>query len=460
MNFPILAGLLIATCALSSAAELSLTDLPATDERAFWTWNRTSFPLRNRNLSGGVIRIGRTQFPTGICGHTPFSSIYVLNGLAEAFEAQIGVEANDHPNDPILPGDPPPKITFRFLADFREVLKKECSLADPPFPIRINLRGVHHFEIQAKASGGRTSHRCRTALGNPRFLTGEAQKLKSLLQKTAVRKKEKIASFPAPPAWKRICIEKIHLPEGFGAYRIRTRCFELILATESGGRILHFSQPGGKNLLAHHTAPPQEKRLIRGAYPDTASGHFLRRLPPPAILPDDPILETAPYAVEFPEEGVILLRSGKSMVHEISAEFRLRILPDSVAVTNTIRNRSSFSRKLGVWCLTRVDTDALRLIRISGKETEQVILPETLNPELELKATGVLRLTAEFRDGTRFSIRTAEQDGLKFYRSAAFTELELLGPQAQLAPGESVSLTEIWTLSATSAEETAKERKE
>ena len=459
MNFLVLSGLLTAACTLPTA-ELSLADLPATDERAFWTWDGTSFPFRNRNLSGGVIRIGRTQFPTGICGHTPFSSIYVLNGLAEEFTAQIGVEANDHPNDPILPGDPPPKVTFRFLADFREVLKKECTLDDPPFPIRISLRGVRHFEIQAQASGGRTSHRCRTALGNPRFQTEEPEKLKFLLQRKAVRKKEKTASSPVPPAWKRISIQKIHLSGGIGAYRIRARSFELILAPESGGRILHFSLPGGKNLLARHTAPPQEKRLIRGGYPDTASGHFLRRLPPPAILPDDPILETAPYAVEFPEEGVILLRSGKSMVHEITMEFRLRILPESVAITNTIRNRSSFSRKLGVWSLTRVDTNALRSIRVSGKEKEETILPASLNPELELKAAGDLRLTAEFLDGTRFSIRTAEQDGLKFYRSAAFTELELLGPQTTLAPEESVALTEIWTLSATSAEETAKERKE
>ena len=92
---------------------------------------------------------------------------------------------------------------------------------------------------------------------------------------------------------------------------------------------------------------------------------------------------------------------------------------------------------------------------VSGKEKEETILPASLNPELELKAAGDLRLTAEFLDGTRFSIRTAEQDGLKFYRSAAFTELELLGPQTTLAPEESVALTEIWTLSATSGEEPA-----
>lgn len=102
-----------------AAADLSLTEVPATDARAFWTWNGISRPLRNRNLSGGTIRIGTREFAKGLCGHTPFSNIYRLDGLADEFRAEIGVEANDHEKDPILPGDPLPKVTFRFFADFR-----------------------------------------------------------------------------------------------------------------------------------------------------------------------------------------------------------------------------------------------------------------------------------------------------------------------------------------------------
>ena len=49
-----------------SAADLSLTEVPATDARAFWTWNGISRPFRNRNLSGGTIRIGTREFPQGL----------------------------------------------------------------------------------------------------------------------------------------------------------------------------------------------------------------------------------------------------------------------------------------------------------------------------------------------------------------------------------------------------------
>ena len=85
-----------------AAADLSLTEVPATDARAFWTWNGISRPFRNRNLSGGTIRIGTREFAKGLCGHTPFSNIYRLDGLADEFRAEIGVEANDHEKDPSL----------------------------------------------------------------------------------------------------------------------------------------------------------------------------------------------------------------------------------------------------------------------------------------------------------------------------------------------------------------------
>ena len=411
------AFLLFLSAALPLAvADLSLTEVPATDARAFWTWNGISRPLRNRNLSGGTIRIGTREFAKGLCGHTPFSNIYRLDGLADEFRAEIGVEANDHEKDPILPGDPLPKVTFRFFADFREVFRRECALGESPVPVRLNLRGVRHFEIQAKASGGRTSHRCRTALGNPVFRTGDPERLIRHLNEQVFHPQGTFIPPPAPN-WKVIPIRNIRFRESGSAFKIRNRTMELIVVPERGGRILHLSPPGGENLLAQERPCPRERERIRGGYPDGTSGHFLRPLPPPSLLPDDPVLETLPYSVEFPAEGTVLLHSGKSPVHDIAAEYRIQI--------------------------------RLRVIRITdGKNGKaRTISPAMLNPEREISVSGPVRMEAEFRDGTILVLRAEKAAGVKFFRSGTFLELEFLGFRQELAPGETVSLRERWELS-------------
>ena len=91
----VLLVLSVAGGCLLSAAEVSLTELPATVSRAFWTWNGTGLPLVNRNLSGGTILIGGTRFPHGICGHTPFSNIYELNGSADSFSGLVDLSSTN-----------------------------------------------------------------------------------------------------------------------------------------------------------------------------------------------------------------------------------------------------------------------------------------------------------------------------------------------------------------------------
>lgn len=431
-----------------AAADLSLTEVPATDARAFWTWNGISRPLRNRNLSGGTIRIGTREFAKGLCGHTPFSNIYRLDGLADEFRAEIGVEANDHEKDPILPGDPLPKVTFRFFADFREVFRRECALGESPVPVRLDLRGIRHFEIQAKASGGRTSHRCRTALGNPVFRTGDPERLIRHLNEQVFHPQGTFIT-PSAPNWKEIPIRNIRFRESASAFKIRNRTMELIVVPERGGRILHLSPPGGENLLAQERPCPRERERIRGGYPDGTSGHFLRPLPPPSLLPDDPVLETLPYSVEFPAEGTVLLRSGKSPVHDIAAEYRIQIHSDFLIIDNTIRNTAPIARELGVWSLTRIDPSRLRVIRITdGKNGKaRTISPAQLNPEREISVSGPVRMEAEFRDGTILVLRAEKAAGVKFFRSGTFLELEFLGFRQVLAPGGTVSLRERWELS-------------
>lgn len=439
MKFVLLA-LGVAGGCLLSAEEVSLTELPATASRAFWTWNGTALPFSNRNLSGGTIRIGKIRYPHGICGHTPFSNIYVLNGTACSFSAEIGVEMTDHPGDPVRPGDPLPQVTFQFFADFKEIFRKRCTLGDSPFPVRLDLTGICHFEIRAKASGGRTSHRCRTAIGNPVFHTVDPQRMKQVLRKQADWRIEP-ESYPAAPEWKNIAIEKILYGNYSGAYRIRTTSYELVIVPECGGRALWLSRLNGENLFAPELPCRRRKMLIWGGFPDCASGHFLRLLPQELLLPDDPVLETAPYSVSFPENGVIVMRSQRSRVHGIRVEYHYRILPDAVEVTGLIRNESPFPRPLGVWCLTRVDTRKLCRLSASGI----VVRPESLNPEREFPFSDKVVLTAWFQGGEQLEIH-ADRGTVKFFRSPRFTELEILGEIAVSPSGGCVKLREIWLL--------------
>lgn len=436
---------LLCAALCTGGAELSLAELPATAERAFWTWDGTRFPLRGRNLSGGPIRIGRTEYAAGLCGHTPFSCVYRTDARAEAFSAEIGVEATDHARDPILPGDPPPAVTFRFFADFREVRRVRRLLGQPPEPVRIDLRGVRHFEIRAQASGGRTSHRCRTALGNPVFSTEDPDALRRALAGAAAGIGE-APIFPPAPRWRGSTPEKIRFA-GYaaGAYRFRTGQYELVLAPECAGRMLWFSRPGGPNLLAPELPVPRKEALIPGGYPDFATGRFLRILPDDQLIPGDPVLETAPFSIDFPEENLVVMRSAESRVHEVSFEYRCRLLPDGVAVTGIIRNLSSFPRSLGCWSLARADARKLRSVEIPGRAA---ILPETIPPEgYETGASAPARMTALFDTGERLTITGPEEKcAVKLYRTGRFVELELLGECVSVPPGGTVRLRERWTL--------------
>ena len=59
---------------LCGAAEVGLDTVPWTDAAYSWTPDGPRLPRINRNLSGkGAIRIGGTDFPNGICGHTGFT---------------------------------------------------------------------------------------------------------------------------------------------------------------------------------------------------------------------------------------------------------------------------------------------------------------------------------------------------------------------------------------------------
>ena len=434
-----LLSLILAGISLSGE-EIFLQDSAPSATRAFWTWNGTSLPQKNRNLSGKTIKIGTTEFPHGICGHTPFSNTYILNGLADSFSAEIGAEATDHPKDPILPNAPPPRILFQFFADFKEIANREFTLGDAPHPIRLNLHGVHHFEIRALASGGRTSHRCRPALGNPVFHTENPEALLQNLWKNSAQPFS-TPQYPEPPSLNGFNIQKTKW-NNLVAYLIHTKNYELIITPECGGRAVSFARPGGPNILAPLQPFPRMEMLLTGGYPDITTGHFQRLNLCRPLLPDDATLETAPHTIEFSNNGEIITRSRKSILHGITQEFRYKLLPDSVIVTSRIQNNSPFARELEIWYLTRVDSSQL----LSVKAGKRAIHSFNLNPEMEIPGEG--EICAEFKDGTLFRLQPQNSvEKIKLFRSMRFTELEFLGITKKISPNEWLNFSERWSIS-------------
>lgn len=464
--------LIFLLCGLLRAAEVSLTQVPSTDSRWFWTYDGYREPLANRNLSGNPISIGGRVFEEGICGHTPFSMVFNLDGAAEAFTALAGLEDEDHPKDAQWRDGGELSIFLVVRVDRVEVFRREVRFRDPPIPLEIDLRGKYQLELRAESGKGSTTHRHRVAFGNPRFRTPDPAKLRATLD--AARKSRdadlhRTPDLPPLPAWKTVRISAAD-----GLLRIDNGLCELVLAPSSGGRLLGFSRKGGSNPVA---APqPHDPRLVlqRGRAPDFGGGHFLRVLPRDGFLPGDPMLEHAAYEAEFPAEGVVVLRSAVSRVSLTASEYRFELPPgtDRLTIVNTVVNRAPFARELGVWSLTRADRKSARRIFLPGVNTPAA--PLRLSGKAELLAPKFLpdgllctsappgcegfaelvtpspgmALSLEFGAGERLhlSYEQGKAELLQLYLTGALLELEGVGETRPTPPGGRISLTEVWRI--------------
>lgn len=464
--------LIFLLCGLLRAAEVPLTGVPATDSRWFWTYDGYREPLANRNLSGNPISIGGRVFDEGICGHTPFSMVFNLDGTAEAFTSLAGLEDEDHPKDAQWRDGGELSIFLVVRVDRKEVFRREARFGAPPVPVEIDLRGKHQIELCAESGKGPSSHRHRVAFGNPRFRTPDPAKLRATLDSARKSRDADLRRTPVPPplpAWKTVRISATD-----GLLQVDNGLCELVLAPASGGRLLAFSRRGGSNPVA---APlPHDPRLVlqHGRAPDFGGGHFLRLLPRDGFLPGDPMLEHAAYEAEFPAEGVVVLRSAVSRVTLTTSEYRFELPPgtDRLTIVNTVVNRAPFARELGVWSLTRADRERARRIslpgvnspaaplRLSGKADllAPKFLPEGLSctparPGCEGFAELVapspeMALSLEFGAGERLhlSYEQRETEFLQLYLTGTLLELEGVGEIRVTPPGGRISLTEVWRI--------------
>lgn len=464
--------LIVLLCGLLRAAEVSLTQVPSTDSRWFWTYDGYREPLANRNLSGNPISVGGRVFEEGICGHTPFNMVFNLDGTAEAFTALAGLEDEDHPKDAQWRDGGELSIFIVVRVDRKEVFRREARFGAPPVPVEIDLRGKYQLELRAESGKGPSTHRHRVAFGNPRFRTPDPAKLRATLD--AARKSRdadlhRTPELPPLPARKTVRISAAD-----GLLRIDNGLCELVLAPASGGRLLGFSRKGGGNPIAAPLLHDPRLVLQHGHSPDFGGGHFLRLLPRDGFLPGDPMLEHAAYAVEFPAEGVVVLRSAVSRVGLTASEYRFELPPgtDRLTIVNTIINRAPFTRELGVWSLTRADREHARRIFLPGVNTP--VAPFRLSGNAELLAPKFLpeglsctparpgcegfaelvapspemTLSLKFGAGERLHISYGQEktEFLQLYLTGALLELEGVGKIRSTPPGGRISLTEVWQI--------------
>ena len=346
--------------------------------------------------------------------------------------------------------------------------------------MEVDLRGVGQLELRGEY--GRGFRLQRVAWGNPVFRTRTADALRSALERNR-KKHEKILAFvpqyPDAPEWKTCRIRKVAWNGFANAYRIEGKEFEALLVPEYGGRILEFRRKDGENLLKT-TVYPGAARLLRGRTPDRSGGHFMRCHPSPAFYPNDPILKHAPYTISFPADGEIVMRSSESTLFRIIYEYRLRIREDGFELENRIINRAPLRRPLGIWSITRLEPPRLKQILLPperntppGKlrfEQRGSLLELRKSPEgIALFFSGEAQkrnamaqfqawndppeIRTEGRNGGWMTIRyerpKEELNGeypIHIFVNSELTEEESHSPVRLLNPGESITLTERWSV--------------
>lgn len=439
--------------AVSLTAEdvIPLETLPPAAFRWTWTAKGMKELVRNTNLDGLPVRIAGKEYKRAITGHAPTSHIYHLDGKAIRFRAEIGM---DDASSRIQPDQTAKSSVFaEIIVDRRCVFRRELRPDEKAVPVEIDLRGKQQLELRGNYGDVFTNQNivwCNpelTVVSEPEFLR-TAERWRAITRAADSH----APVYPDAPDWKTIRISKITFGSFRNAYRIATSGQELIIVPEFGGRILHYSVPGGKNLLYHKNDPQRlTTRMIRGRAGDFAGGHFQRFDPVLYFYPSDPVLKHGCYQIEFPAEGEIVMRSAPCPVFFLQYEYRLTIMENQVRIQNILVNTAAFPQKLANWPITRVDMRRVRKLEMSDgskiendKEFQQKI---RTGYEIRKQAERVsYTLTAEDGSVFRMTFDPPGKNGLHVFFNTGFAELESHAPLKTLPPDGKNTYSEWWRL--------------
>lgn len=436
----------------------------------------TSFRI-GKNVFGNPIRIAGVEYSSGITGHSGMSLKFNVGKEAEHFSALVGIEDETSPKDPPGPAD----AAIVILVDREIVWKRRIVSGEPAVPLDIDLRGKEQMELQA-VWGKLHFPKQRIAIVQARFHTRNPDRLRTVLTAARTRRrmeKQQPGRMPDPPQWRNIQVRKEQYGGNIPAYRIRTRGQEIVLLPDFGGRIIHYSKPGGSNLLQSGNLRQYSFRQVPGKAKSLTGGHFFRPLPRTyTFLPPDLVLLHGYYDVHFGPEGVITMRSRRSSHLFLAYEYQLKIEENRIILLNRIFNTAPFVQKVGIWSITRLEPGRLKSVW-TPRERVRPLLRTIWHPLPEVRRVPVPSgycfllprvfprkssceilfdaerpdVLAEFQDGTRFRIRyqdftdSPQRDyPLHLYFSGNCMELESHRRAETLNPGESISFEEIWSM--------------
>jgi len=464
---------------LMSAAELPMEMVPWSATCYYGQGERMPLePAVNSALLGTPIRINGMVYSRGIGSWIGGSMVYQLNGLAEKFQAMIGIDDSSSSDDK----GQRQAAQMLIIVDRQVVVDKEIH-AGELLPVSLDLRKKHLLQIWFR--GVRGAPGGFIGIVKASFSTGSPDALMTQLKNAAAEYQKNISAcpqYPPAPKWEKLRIEKIAWQEFSNAYRISNGKIELIVVPEFGGRIMAFSAYGKQNYLLRNLPYNRNHQLKQACSGDFAGGHFMRFLPVHSWLPLDVMLDHGPYSIDFPQEGKVIMRSLPSTWFQLRYEYEITVDPlkPECQVIDRIVNTAPYPQTLSIWSITRMPGDVMTHLILpptdknrpesftnkeglhqyystgknfifkygaesSGEKDVSEICYFPLNNEINIQIHQKDRPALHIQYDSRYAFPDNDYFPLHFY-IAKFSEVESHGAKKTLSPGESIKFPAVWSV--------------
>ena len=278
-------------------------------------------------------------------------------------------------------------------------------------------------------------------------------------------------------------IEKVKYFDQPNCYKLSNGDVEVIATSDIGPRIIRYSFPGGKNMLAELGPGPTVKTELGDWHP--YGGHRLWHAP--EELPRSYVPDNKPVKVEQIGKNTISLTEDVESATNIEKTMMIHLDETGarVIITHTLTNRGLWPIELAPWALTIVSGGGTTIIPnepyIShddkllparpmaiwhytdfsgsrwklGKKFIRLSTDEKQDEPQKLGVADKQGWAGYLRKGELFVKTFPYVEGAKYpdfgcncetYTAGTFMEIESLGPLVNLEPGKSVSHVEHWYL--------------
>ncbi|MBV8072841.1 MAG: hypothetical protein JO270_23260 [Acidobacteriaceae bacterium] len=275
-------------------------------------------------------------------------------------------------------------------------------------------------------------------------------------------------------------IEKICYAGWPNCYRLSDGDTELVVTTDVGPRVIRFGFIGEQNLFAEM---PDQLGKSGEPWWMPRGGHRLWIAP--ETRPETYALDNSPVAAKIVDDGIHL---AQPVEPETSMEKALTIsltIDGSVEITHHLTNRGRAPRRIAPWALTQLAPGGVGFVRFPPRGCHDACLQPThplvmwaytdfsdnrwqvnqcylvLRQDPRVHApqkAGIFseNILSAYLLGTQLFVKRSRANpaatypdfhcSFEIFSNGDFLELETLGPLVDLAPGQSVSHVETWSL--------------